>query len=196
MDKQTLTRDIKQEIGCWPTTSEIARYLEPGLRPGDDGRRGKDHGEEEMITMFTQEYVYNEKRQFVRKLEEALLCLDNIRGIEYRASGEKCIELVRIDWHGEGDQHEYINVALNSLGAILKEVVSLVQEGWAIGQIRDQERGDKLWDDLGDEDHYGKLPSDAASVMQEVRKRYDELKGEGSYEKELKEFVEKRRRPR
>ena len=27
MDKQTLTRDIKQEIGCWPTTSEIARYL-------------------------------------------------------------------------------------------------------------------------------------------------------------------------
>lgn len=27
MDKQTLTRDIKQEIGCWPTTSDIARYL-------------------------------------------------------------------------------------------------------------------------------------------------------------------------
>lgn len=146
--------------------------------------------------MITQEMVYDEKRRFVRKLEEALLCLDDIRGIEYRASTESCIELIRIDWHGEGDPHEYINVTINSLEDILKEVLSLVQEGWAIGQIREQERGDKLWDKLGDEDHYGKLPSDAASVMQEVRKRYDELKGEGSYEKELKEFVEKRRRPR
>lgn len=143
--------------------------------------------------MFTQEYVYEEKRQFVKKLEESLLCLDDVRGIEYRASSENCIELVRIDWHGEGDPHEYINVTINSLEAILKEVVSLVQEGWAIGQIRDQERGDKLWKELGDEDHYGKLPSDAASVMQEVRKRYDELEGEGSYEKGLKEFVEMHR---
>lgn len=146
--------------------------------------------------MITKEMVYDEKREFVKKLEEVLLCLDDIRGIEYRASSSKYIELVRIDWHGEGDPHEYINVALNSLEAILKEIISLVQEGWAIGQIKDQERGDKLWEELGDEDHYGKLPSDAASVMQEVRKRYDELKGEGSYEKELKEFVERRRRPR
>lgn len=149
--------------------------------------------------MITREMVYEEKRQFVKKLEEALLCLDDIRGIEYRASTESCIELVRIDWHGwhgEYDPHAYINVTLNSLEAILKEIISLVQEGWAIGQIKDQGRGDKLWEELGDEDHYGKLPSDAASVMQEVRKRYDELKGEGSFEKELKEFVERRRRPR
>ena len=146
--------------------------------------------------MITQEYVYEEKRQFVRKLEEALLCLEDIRGIEYRASTESYIELVRIDWHGEGNPHEYINVTINSLEAILKEVMSLIQEDWAVGQIRNPWRGDELWEELGDEDHYGKLPSDAASVMQEVRKRYDELKGEGSYEKELKEFVEKRRRPR
>lgn len=98
--------------------------------------------------MITQEYVYEEKRQFVKKLEEALLCLDDVRGIEYRASSEKYIELVRIDWHGEGDPHEYINVTINSLSAILKEVLSLVQEGWAIGQIRDQERGDKLWKEM------------------------------------------------
>lgn len=101
--------------------------------------------------MITQEMVYDEKRQFVRKLEEALLCLDDIRGIDYRASTESCIELVRIDWHGEGDQHEYINVTINSLSAILKEVLSLVQEGWAIGQIRDLDRGDKLWEEMGDE---------------------------------------------
>lgn len=103
--------------------------------------------------MITQEYVYEEKRQFVRKLEEALLCLDDIRGIEYRASQSKYIELVRIDWHGEYDPHSYINVTLNSLEAILKEILSLVQEGWAIGQIRDQERGDMLWEELGDEEN-------------------------------------------
>jgi len=99
--------------------------------------------------MITQEMVYEEKRSFVRKLEEALLCLDDIRGIEYRASQSKYIELVRIDWHGEGDPHEYINVTLNSLEAILKEIISLVQEGWAIGQIREQGRGDKLWEEMG-----------------------------------------------
>ena len=143
--------------------------------------------------MITKEMVYDEKRQFVKKLEEALLYLDDIRGIEYRASDEMCIELVRIDWHGEGDSHEYINVTLNSLEAVLKEVISLVQEGWAIGQIRNPWRGDELWEELGDEDHYGKLPSDAASVLQEVRKRYYELEGGGSYEKGLKEFVEKHR---
>lgn len=152
--------------------------------------------------MITQEMVYDEKRSFVRKLEEALLCLDDIRGIEYRASSSKYIELVRIDWHAEGYSHEYINVTGKSLEVILKEIISLVQEGWAIGQIRNPWRGDELWDELGEvkihdpiyegngEDLYGKLPSDAASVMQEVRKRYDELEGEGSYEKGLKEFVD------
>lgn len=101
--------------------------------------------------MITKEMVYDEKRHFVKKLEEALLCLDGIRGIEYRASTESYIELIRIDWHGEGDPHEYINVTLNSLEAMLREVISLVQEGWAIGQIRDQERGDRLWEELGNE---------------------------------------------
>ncbi|MCI7686601.1 MAG: hypothetical protein MSS24_07835 [Clostridiales bacterium] len=101
--------------------------------------------------MITKEMVYDEKRRFVRKLEEALLCLDEIRGIDYRVSSEKCIELVRIDWHGEGDPHEYINVTLNSLESILQEVMSLIAEGWAIGQIRIPGRGDKLWEELGDD---------------------------------------------
>lgn len=103
--------------------------------------------------MITKEMVYEEKRQFVKKLEESLLCLDEIRGIEYRVSSENYIELIRLDWHGEGNPHEYINVTLNSLEAMLREVISLVQEGWAIGQIRDQERGDKLWEELGDEEN-------------------------------------------
>lgn len=103
--------------------------------------------------MITQEMVYEEKRKFVKKLEEALLCLDDIRGIEYRASSSKYIELVRIDWHGEGDIHEYINVTGSSLRAILCEVISLIQEGWAVGQIRNPGRGDKLWEALYDERH-------------------------------------------
>lgn len=154
-----------------------------------------------MITMFTQEYVYEEKRQFVQNLEEALLCLDDVRSIEYRASTESCIELIRIDWHGEGDPHYYIVVTGSSLSQILCEVLSLIQESWAVGLVRDQ-RCDKLWDDLWDDlgtkmdrkdATNGKLPSDAASVLQEVRKRYDELEGEESYEKGLKEFVERHR---
>lgn len=101
---------------------------------------------------MTQTTVYDEKRRFVRKLEEALLDLDEIRGIEYRASSSKYIELIRIDWHGEGDPHEYINVTMDSLRAILGEVMSLVQEGWAVGQIRLPGRGDKLWEELGDDE--------------------------------------------
>lgn len=166
------------------------------------------------------EWIYLEKRQFVKKLEESLLCLDDIRGVEYRASNEVfsdegyshdgCIEWVRIDWHGARDPHIYIDVTANSLRQILDQVVSMVLHGRPDFRIRNTERegehwADKLWDKLGEvkiydpiyeengEDHYGKLPSDAASVMQEVRKRYDELEGEGSYEKGLKEFVEKHR---
>lgn len=104
--------------------------------------------------MITQEkMVYEEKRRFIRKLEEALLCLDDIRGIEYRASSSKYIELVRIDWHGEGDPHEYINVTANSLRGTLREVLSLIQEGWALGQISTPGRGDKLWEEMGDEEN-------------------------------------------
>lgn len=103
--------------------------------------------------MITDEMVYDEKRRFVRKLEEALLELDDIRGLEYRASRFKYIELIRLDWHGEGDPHEYINVTGSSLRAILCEVISLIQEGWAVGQIRNPGRGDKLWEELGDERH-------------------------------------------
>lgn len=101
--------------------------------------------------MITKEMVYEEKRQFVKKLEEALLCLDEVRGIEYRASSENFIELVRIDFHGEGNPHEYINVAGNSLRETLREVLSLIQEGWAIGHVRIAARGEKLWDELGNE---------------------------------------------
>lgn len=103
--------------------------------------------------MITDEMVYDEKRRFVRKLEEALLELDDIRGLEYRASRFKYIELIRLDWHGEGDPHEYINVTGSSLRAILCEVISLIQEGWAVGQIRNPGRGDKLWEALDDERH-------------------------------------------
>lgn len=98
--------------------------------------------------MITKEMVYEEKRQFVKKLEEALLCLDDIRGVEYRVSSKNFIELIRIDWHGEGDPHDYIVVTGRSLSQILCEVLSLIQESWAVGLVRDQ-RGDKLWDDLG-----------------------------------------------
>lgn len=103
--------------------------------------------------MITQEMVYDEKRRFVKRLEEALLCLDDVRGIDYRASSERYLELVRIDWHGEGDSHEYINVTGSSLRAILCEVMSLLQEGWALGEVRIPGRGDKLWEELGDEEN-------------------------------------------
>lgn len=91
------------------------------------------------------EEVYEEKRQFVKKLEEALLCLDEIRGIEYRVYKASFTELVRIDFHGKGDFHEYINVSGSSLSMILQEVVSLIQEDWAYGQIKVPGRGDRIW---------------------------------------------------
>lgn len=98
--------------------------------------------------MITSEIVYKEKSRFVRELQEALLELPEIRGLEYRFSRDTRIELVRQDWHGEGDPHEYINVTGNSVRAILGEVMSLVQEGWAIGQVRPPGRGDALWKEM------------------------------------------------
>lgn len=103
-----------------------------------------------MITMLTQDYVYEEKREFVRKLEEALLCLDDIRGIEYRASRSNYIELVRIDWHGAGDIHAYINVTANSLRQILNVVALTVKYGWPNWQVSTKKE-DKLWEELGNE---------------------------------------------
>lgn len=103
--------------------------------------------------MRTIEEVYEEKRQFVKKLEEALLYLDEIRGVEYRASDEMYIEeLIRIDWHGEGDPHDYINVRGDSLREIFSEVMSLILEGRAVGLVRELARGDKLWKELGDDE--------------------------------------------
>lgn len=101
--------------------------------------------------MITKEMVYDEKRQFVKKLEEALLMIDDIRGLDYRAINDNEIELIRVDWYGEGDPHEYINVTSNTLRDILEDVILLVQEGWAVGQVRIAGRGDKLWEELGNE---------------------------------------------
>lgn len=101
--------------------------------------------------MTTSESVYEEKRRFIRKLEEALLYLDEIRGIEYRASSSMYLEMIRIDWHGEGDPYEYINVTGNSIRAILGEVMSMIQEGWAVGQVRALVRVDRLWKELEEE---------------------------------------------
>lgn len=103
--------------------------------------------------MRTIEEVYREKRQFVKKLEEALLYLDEIRGVEYRASDEMYIEeLIRIDWHGEGDPHDYINVRGDSSREIFSEVMSLILEGRAVGLVRKLAIGDKLWEELGDDE--------------------------------------------
>ncbi len=53
MDKQTLTRDIKQEIGCWPTTSDIARYL------------GKSRDYVRTLMAGTDALVSNRRRQYM-----------------------------------------------------------------------------------------------------------------------------------
>lgn len=105
--------------------------------------------------MITREMVYEEKRQFVNKLEEALLCLDDIRGIEYRASDETHIELVRIDWHGAGDIHAYINVTANSLRQILNVVALTVKYGrpnWQVSTKKEDKLWDELWKDSDDEE--------------------------------------------
>lgn len=90
---------------------------------------------------------YNYRALFVKKLEEALLMIDDIRGLDYRAINDNDIELIRVDWHGEGDPHDYIVVTGDSLREILREVVSLIQEGWAIGQVRSPVWGDELWEE-------------------------------------------------
>lgn len=97
--------------------------------------------------MITKEMVYDENRQFVKKLEEALLYLDEIRGIEYRASSSKYIELIRIDWHEEDDPHVYLNVTMIPLGAILDEIDSEIRRPTTIGKFAPSEEIEKLWEE-------------------------------------------------
>ena len=99
--------------------------------------------------MITRKMVYDEKRQFVKKLQEALLEIPEVRGVEYRHNST--FELVRIDIHGIGDPYDYINVTACSKATIAMEISKYLLDYNPVGLLRHRAASDKLWEELGDE---------------------------------------------
>jgi hypothetical protein len=102
--------------------------------------------------MISLDDIYRKRHLFVKKLEEALLMLDDVRGIEYRVLKSKNAvglndELVRIDWHDEDDPHVYLNVTMIPLGAILDEIDSEIRKPTTIGKFAPSEEIEKLWEE-------------------------------------------------
>ncbi|MDY6307417.1 MAG: hypothetical protein SPL71_05095 [Oribacterium sp.] len=103
----------------------------------------------------------DERREFVQKLEEALLMIEDFRGIEYRhkevithtcdevhnkvALHWNCLELIRIDWRGEGDPHIYLDVTMKSLSEILLAVTLELTVLPSSEELPDTAKGDWLW---------------------------------------------------
>ena len=101
--------------------------------------------EEVSTEMLTIEKIYANKKHFVEKLQEALLEIPEIRGIEYRHNST--FELVRIDFHGEGDLHDYINMTANNKATMMLEISKYLLDYNPVGLLRHRAAGDKLWED-------------------------------------------------
>lgn len=95
--------------------------------------------------MVTMEEMYADKEKFIEKLQEALLEIPEVRGVEYRHNST--FELVRIDLHGMGDPYDYINVTANSKAAIAMEISKYLCDYNPVGLLRHRAAGDKLWED-------------------------------------------------
>lgn len=103
----------------------------------------------------------DEKREFVKKLEEALLMIEDFRGIEYRSKEVithtcdevhnkvalhwNCLELIRMDWRGEGAPHIYLDVTMKSLSEIVVAVILELTVFSASEELSDTAEGDELW---------------------------------------------------
>lgn len=94
--------------------------------------------------MIPIEEMYADKKKFIEKLQEALLEIPEVRGVEYRHNST--FELVRIDIHGMGDPYDYINVTASSKAAIAMEISKYLCDYNPVGLVRHRAAGDKLWE--------------------------------------------------
>lgn len=90
--------------------------------------------------------IYNEKKEFVKKLRGALMMLPEITDIEYRSTKDSTAEMVKVTYFGGGPV--YINVAADSLEAIAGEVVNLVRGYPVVGLIHRQTYAQEVWNTL------------------------------------------------
>lgn len=97
--------------------------------------------------MVTMEEMYADKEKFIEKLQEALLEIPEVRGVEYRHNST--FELVRIDIHGIGDPYDYINVTACSKATIAMEISKYLFDYNPVGLLRHRAAGDKLWEEAG-----------------------------------------------
>lgn len=90
--------------------------------------------------------IYNEKKEFVKNLRGALMMIPEITDIEYRSTNDGTVEMVKVTYFGGGPV--YINVAADSLEAIVGEVVNLVRGYPVVGLIHRQTYAQEVWSTL------------------------------------------------
>ncbi|MCI7328078.1 MAG: hypothetical protein MSS48_08075 [Clostridiales bacterium] len=90
--------------------------------------------------------IYNEKKEFVKNLRGALMMIPEITDIEYRSTNDGTVEMVKVTYFGGGPV--YINVAADSLEAIVGEVVNLVRGYPVVGLIHRQTFAQEVWSTL------------------------------------------------
>lgn len=90
--------------------------------------------------------IYNEKKESVKNLRGALMMIPEITDIEYRSTNDGTVEMVKVTYFGGGPV--YINVAADSLEAIVGEVVNLVRGYPVVGLIHRQTFAQEVWSTL------------------------------------------------
>lgn len=91
--------------------------------------------------------IYNEKKEFVKKLKGAFMMIPEITNIEYRSTNDGTVEMMKVTYFNGGPV--YINVAADSLEAIAGEVVNLVRGYPVVGLIHNPTNAQKIWHTLG-----------------------------------------------
>ena len=90
--------------------------------------------------------IYNEKKEFVKNLRGALMMIPEITDIEYRSTNDGTVEMVKVTYFGGGPV--YINVAADSLEAIVGKVVNLVRGYPVVGLIHNPTNAQEVWNTL------------------------------------------------
>lgn len=94
------------------------------------------------------ERVYEEKREFIEKLNYILPSFSMAKRLEYKSFKDLWSEYIKITWKDGG--YQYIAVTGDSLSTMLAEIATVLGGGKPIGfipSLRQAELIDKWWEE-------------------------------------------------
>ena len=99
------------------------------------------------LRMDTSARVYEEKREFIEKLNYILPSFKTVKRVEYRYFEDLWSEYIKITWKAGG--YQYIAVTGDSLSCMLQEIATVLGGGKPVGfipSLRQTELIDKWWE--------------------------------------------------